>query len=185
MAASPLVIPRADLRHRFQQNILQAGGMVLGDDGNVMRPSAKRQRGRAVPIETPYQTRADPLPSMIELDEEGTEHTVVVKRRSGVRIEVHAALRYGAVRDIAALQAETARITAALEVAPDRATRRALAAEQLAAEEDLLRLLFPDLPDGLIGDLDPRTVRRLTDLFGQLLQEAIGTGDDPNGQAGR
>ncbi len=192
MSTIPFANPRPDIAAQFRRNILAAGGMVAGPDGETLRPEPARGgygpvlRPPVGGVHLPPPARP-PLPRVIEFDEDGQEHTVVVKRRNGETVTLHGALRYGAMRDFDALQAEVTRLQAEAAQAHDRATRRALAAEQLAVEEDLLRLMFDDLPDGLIGSLDPRTVRKLTDTFGRLLTEAIGEAQetDPNAHAGR
>ena len=102
----------------------------------------------------PVRPTRDPLPSVIEFEEEGQEHTVVVKRRSGELVTLHGALRYGSHATSRTCKPDTATQAQAKE-APDRATRKRLAAEQLAVEEDLCGCSSMTCLMSSIGSLDP------------------------------
>jgi len=187
MAYPPLANPRPDVAAQFRRNVLTAGGMVAGPDGETITaprgyPTRPAQVGG---VHLPPPARP-PLPRVIELEDE-PERIVAITRRNGDRVELHVSLNFAALRGMETLQEEVLRLNAAARTADDQASRNAIGAQQIAAAGKLLALVFEDLPDGLMETLEPRMLRRLMDTAASIVQEAIGAeaDDGPNVAAGR
>ena len=173
---------------RFRENVRKAGGLAAGDpqkDRLLIAASMLRV------VEA--HDAATPASRYIELEEEGTEKVVTIRRRSGAETTFHFRPTYGDLQVFEITQAEMQRLRKRLyeRVDPDDsasefkapyAERKRLRQELTACTQDMMQIAFPDMAPDLLADLAPDTAMEVLRIFNVLMAEAQEGGHDPKEQ---
>jgi hypothetical protein len=121
-------------------------------------------------------TRIDLSPDVPE------QHTLVLRDRNGQPVEIHPRITVGALRRRPWYEAQLGNVAERLEACgldTDEDTLLALDAQYTYLQDALARLVFPDLPSGLLDAQSPDELQRFFEATARLFNEAMGEQLDP------
>lgn len=156
---------------KFRERVRKAGGLVVGD--STVDQETLRRAGV-----TAQAAKRDNRPDSIEIDAAEGLREIVIVERDGTRHALHPFLSYGDAKKLPFYERVIPTIQAELNACEDEEQYLALLERAGQMEERMMRLVIPDMPEGLLNRLPTSALQQLRDASARMRAEQPSA--DPN-----